>query len=36
MAQCTEGYRMSQLIKNLGVVDDEYGVITTNEDSRYR
>ena len=24
---------MSQLIKNLGIVDDEYGDITTNEDS---
>jgi hypothetical protein len=32
MAQCTEGYRMSQLLKNLGVVDDKYDVITTNEE----
>ena len=33
MAQCTEGYRMSQLLKNIGVVDDKYdSVITTNEE----
>src|SRR4051794_16549707 len=32
MAQCTVGYRMSQLLKNLGIVDDKYGVITTNEE----
>jgi hypothetical protein len=33
MAECAEGYRMCQLLKNLGVVDDVYdGIITTNED----
>ncbi|MDQ6723299.1 MAG: hypothetical protein M3Z01_03430 [Thermoproteota archaeon] len=33
VAQCAEGYRMYQIIKNLGVVDgDFYGDITTKED----
>jgi hypothetical protein len=30
--QCAQGYRMSQLIKNLDIVDDDYDNITTKED----
>ena len=34
MAECVEGYRISQLLKNLGVVHDMYeGITTTYEHS---